>query len=507
MKTIRGHLTLWLLAGILTLVTAGGVLCYWYVESRFRIRFDEALVEKASGLASLFEGEIFGVEFELPAGTMPEFSGGDAPEYYQAWVNQRQYRSPTLGKSAELPRRDGTRTTPTLFDCTLPDGRAGRAVAFTFTVEPDEGEDENSLKLSPEALAAVKAQLGNLNRDVTLVCAKDTAEITEALVPLMWGLILAGGVLAVAVFGLVRWVVASGTRPLSVLADRIEKMEAETLSEARLAEDVPAELVPFQDGFRRFTRRIIDSMAREKRLTSNIAHELRTPVAELRTVTELARKWRDDLELRDRSLEDAYDIAVQMDRLLRTCLRMARLESGQDSVHASLVDVSSLVLDLCRQTYGYANARDLQLERDVDLGCAVRSDAELLELILGNLLDNAFHHAPEGTWVRVGVVTNEDRSVEIIVENPANDISDEDLERMNEPFWRKEESRSDWRHLGLGLAMVTSAAGAIHADLDFGVEDQRFVVRLRLPEDALRLSAVAPPPSFPAPSSPVRTRR
>lgn len=480
MRSIRRHLTLRLLAGIGVLVVAAGAGGYILVGRILTRHFDEGLVQKVSGLALLVEPEIFGVSFASRDELMPEYSRSERPEAFQVWVNDSVLlrRSKSLA-GASLPRRAGPRDEPAVFDLELPDGRPARAAGVRFHVAPESVANRADAGALREAAAHLGMGPGG---DVTIVCARDTLDLARTMRALAWGLLAAGVVLAVGTFLLVRAVVAAGCRPLTDLAARIDGLTPGQTDESMAAGPGPVELEPFRSGFLRFTRRIHESLEREKRLTGNIAHELRTPIAELRTITELARKWPEDGELRAKSLDDAYDIALQMERLLRTCLRLARLQSGLAEIRNDPVDLSRTLDDLCRQNHEFANGRALKLDRDVPPGCSVRSDQELLELILGNLLDNAFHHAPAGTSVRVRAASR-DGGVGIAIENPVEGFGEADLVRAGEPFWRKEDGPTGGRHLGLGLATVKAAARTIGADIEFHVRDGCFAASLQVPGD------------------------
>ncbi len=491
MKSIRRHLTRWLLLGIAALIIVAGTACHRLVGTLLLDRLDRALVAKARTLGALVEREVFGMEFAFSDDLMPEFSRTERPEFFQIWLDDGKElaRSRRLGNES-LPRLAGPPDRPVLHDIVLPDGRSGRAAGVRLPVAD---RDYRVVDGGEDLLREARRRLGVTESDhVTILCAAGTEDVREALAALLAGLVTAGVALLGGAALLVRIVVAAGCRPVRDMAERIERLAPETASPADLDGPCPAELAPIRSSFQACFRRLLESMARERRIVSDIAHELRTPVAELRTVTELARRWRDDRELGDKSLDEAHQIALQMDRLLRTCLRMARLESGQAAVENRPVVLDDLLSALSAQAATVAHERGLTLDPEIAPRCTIRSDPELLELILANLLDNSVRHAPEGTTVRISS-SRDNGTVEVLLSNPAPDLTAEDVSRVGEPFWRKEAARSDDRHLGLGVAMVASAARAIGADLGLAVVDGCFEARLRLraepaPEDALSRS-------------------
>src|SRR5689334_11562714 len=121
MKSIRGRLTVWLLAGMGLLLAAGGLLLDRVISARLLRELDVQLIQDAR------------VSLELADGVLPEFEPGGEPDYFQIWNGQGSplARSRSLGHLS-LPRPDTPAVEPRLADFTLPDGRPGRKVEISY---------------------------------------------------------------------------------------------------------------------------------------------------------------------------------------------------------------------------------------------------------------------------------------------------------------------------------------------------------------------------------------
>ena len=239
MKSIQRHLTIWLLAGMGVLVIACSVGCYLVIETTLTRQFDQALMDKVASLGGLLELELEGVEWQFSDRVMPEFSRPERPEYFQLWREDGTVfdRSRSLGER-DLPRRAGTPEDPQTWELALPDGRRGRAAGTRFTIEA-------GYRL--EAAPGLEHVLTQLNQDLprqahfTVVCARETRGLTDALTAVFWGVVGAGTILCLGICLFVGLVVKSGCRPLGELSRRIATLEPETLSGADFRLDCPDE--------------------------------------------------------------------------------------------------------------------------------------------------------------------------------------------------------------------------------------------------------------------------
>ena len=213
-------------------------------------------------------------------------------------------------------------------------------------------------------------------------------------------LTLALGVLGllVGIAILVKSVVGLGLEPLDELAHRLETMDAASLGEAVVIADAPAELASTIRHLNGLLARLKESFERERTFSANLAHELRTPLAELRAVTDVALKWPDDSSSMA-SLHEVRAIGLQMEKLVVNLLALARYDSRQQTVWQSEVHLGEVAAKCWSAVAAEARDQGMPWVLDIPEDLAIVTDREKLELILSNLLSNAIAHGTPGTPV------------------------------------------------------------------------------------------------------------
>lgn len=455
MRSLRSRLTLWLLAGMGLLLAAGGLLLDRVISARLLHEFDTALIAEAKSLEASTEQEDGAITLELAEGVMPEFAPGKDPDYFEIWLSQDRLlaRSPSLGSGGHLPRARRPALHPRMTDFPLPDGRPGRGVEISYhpQVEQKDGEESGraSMILAPQGSPLV-----------TLVVAQDRGDLDTFLASLhlILALVTLGLLAAIAV--LVRIVVGVGLAPLDLLAHRLETMNADSLGEAMVIPNAPAELVPTIAHLNGLLARLKESFERERTFSANLAHELRTPLAELRAITEIALKWPGDLASREASLDEIRGIGLQMEKVVVNLLALARCDGRQQVVFTSQVPLREVAVDCWCTVAAEAEEKGITFLLEIPDQLAISTDREKLELILSNLFSNAVAHGSPERPVTCSA-TASDGEFALRVANSTAELAAIDLTRIFDRFWRKDAARSDGRHAGLGLSLVSALCGLL----------------------------------------------
>lgn len=474
MRSLRGRLTVWLLAGTGLLLLAGGLLLNRVISTQLRQEFDAALITKARSLMTLTEQQDKRVWLEFADKIMPEFEAKEKPDYFQLWLVQGAVleRSRSLG-TRDLPRSGGQLDQILLRDLTLPDGRRGREAEITFNPraeeEEDRGERERDSSLASPATGGATA---------TLAVARGREDL-EAFLWLLHTILTLGvvGLLAGIAF-LVKTVVGIGLRPLDDLARRLETMDAASLDKALEVASAPVELVPVIHHLRGLLGRLDESFQRERAFSANLAHELRTPLAELRTLVDVALKWPGDSAASLDSLREARDIGFQMERVVVNLLALARCEGGQHAVRASEVSLPELATSCWAAVAPQAEERGISFKQEIPEDLTAVTDGEKLSLIVSNLFSNAVAHGSPGSLVTCSAEA-EGGELALRVSNATDSLTPEDLPWMFDRFWRKDPARSDSRHAGLGLALVSALCELLQLRKQARLEEGLFEITLK----------------------------
>ena len=453
MTSLRGRLTLWLVAGTGVLLAAGGLLLDRVISSRLHRELDISLIEEAKSLMTATVQQDGRVWLELVPGADPEFEPGKKADYFEIWRADGSVlaRSRSLG-ARDLPRWGSGTGRPRLFDFTLPDGRPGRRVEIRFLPQIEE-ENGGAADAGETILPAPPGTPA-----VTLAVAQGREELDAFLASLHLTLALFVLGLLAGMAILVKVALGRGLAPLDALARRLETLDAGSLSEPVVIAGAPAELTSTIAHLNALLARLRESFERERTFSANLAHELRTPLAELRAVTEIALKWPD--EPAADVLAEIRGIGLQMERVVVNLLALARCDGRQDAVALSEVPLRALAEGCWSAVAAEAGERGIGLALDIPADLAVVTDREKLGLILANLLANAVAHGAPGGAVTCSAAISAD-DVSIRVSNAAPELAADDLPRLFDRFWRKDAARSDGRHAGLGLSLVAALCEAL----------------------------------------------
>jgi two-component system sensor histidine kinase TctE len=285
--------------------------------------------------------------------------------------------------------------------------------------------------------------------------------------------------------GLAVWYgVGRGLAPLSTLRKEIESRSHRDLS-ALPEEQAPQEVRPLIHAMNGLLARLGSAIEAQQRFIADAAHQLRTPIAGLKTQTELALRQTQpgDVQVTLRQLQTATE---QSTRLINQLLSLARAEPGARHEHAiERLDLARLARDTTTEWVPRALARKIDLGYDSgDNPAWVVGDSFLLGELLRNLLDNAIRFTQEGGQVTVRVAGRAD-AVVLSVEDNGPGIPDPERERVFERFYRVL-GTGVAEGCGLGLAIVREIALSHHADvaLATGAGGQGTVLRVTFPPAA-----------------------
>ncbi|HYA46021.1 MAG TPA: sensor histidine kinase N-terminal domain-containing protein [Burkholderiales bacterium] len=286
----------------------------------------------------------------------------------------------------------------------------------------------------------------------------ETAEKRIALATAMIGgqlsiqFLLVPAALVLVWFGL-----SKGIVPLNELTARVRGRKPQDLSPLDPL-DAPEEVRAFVYSINDLIARLAQSLQGQQRFVADAAHQLRTPIAGLKTQAELALRQRDraGLELTMRQIAAGADRAS---RLINQLLALAQADSDTPPLMEPL-DLNALALEATREWVPRA------MEKRLDLGfepaearCEIQGNGVLLRELLNNVIDNAVRFTNSGGTITVRVLGREQALLEI--EDSGVGISPAERELVFERFYRVLGSGSEGT--GLGLAIVKAIADAHHA--------------------------------------------
>ncbi|MDR2871644.1 MAG: HAMP domain-containing histidine kinase [Xanthomonadaceae bacterium] len=243
-----------------------------------------------------------------------------------------------------------------------------------------------------------------------------------------------------------------------------------------IGEGLPQELMPFAEAFNTGTQRLYTAVERERSFSRDIAHELRTPLSEIRTSAESALRGT-DIDHAHKGLTAAIAATERMQRAIDTLLSLARYESKQDQPAIDPLDLIPLLQATVQTVKQAAAAKNIVVHVAFPDTAWTRSDIGILERILSNLLQNAVEYAPEQTSMNC-TLTRRGNAFWLHIDNQSTELTPEDIPRLGTRFWRKADQGGTAQHAGLGLALSFGLARALGLCLQFRLTDNRLQAEL-----------------------------
>jgi two-component system, OmpR family, heavy metal sensor histidine kinase CusS len=269
-----------------------------------------------------------------------------------------------------------------------------------------------------------------------------------------WAVLFAASVL----FPLVGYRVARhGIRPVEEIASTARRITSTNLRERIASEGYPSELASLAGTFNAMLDRLEESFERISRFSADIAHDLRTPVNNIRGEAEVAlARARTVDEYRD-VLESSLEEAVRLSDLIGDLLFLARAESPLNELHREEVNIGELLATVRDYYEGSAIDAGISLVANDGAGLLdIELDRSLILRAVSNLVSNAITHTLPGGTVTLAASIDE-ASIRIEVADTGSGIPVEALPRVFDRFFRVDPSRSkNSGGTGLGLAIVQS---------------------------------------------------
>jgi two-component system, OmpR family, heavy metal sensor histidine kinase CusS len=444
--SIRQRLTLWYGAVLLVILIGFSAAVYLLMQRHLLTLNDSALqeeldeltdevrrVETPSNLADVLRLRFPGHEgYELEVGTV---------------AGQSLFRSVGIG-SKGLPRplvlRSGV-DGPTYESVTLDDRSPVRLASRV--VESPYGPllIQAAVTLAPNVralreLAAVFLTIG----PVALICA------------------LGGGY----------WLARKALAPVDRMAATAAEITATRLDRRLTEPDANDELGYLARTFNAMIARLQRSFEEVRRFTADAAHELRTPLAAMRTEAEVALRSPRSADRDTRVLENLLEEIERLTRLVSHLLFLCREDTGVDVIDFQPVQLDAVVRDVGDHMTVAAREKGVDLVVDLRHACEVKGEADRLRQLFFNLLDNAIKYTPPGGKVTVDGDSSNGQAI-VTVSDTGIGIPAEHLPHVFDRFYRVDSSRSpETDGTGLGLAICRSIAeshsGHLEIDSTFG---------------------------------------
>jgi two-component system heavy metal sensor histidine kinase CusS len=350
----------------------------------------------------------------------------------------------------------------------------GEAAPFTTLDWRGDGEQLRGAAMAIDA----PEFLGNGEQPLRLLLATDTHHHTHFMDHLRESLLIYLLVAALASGLLAWWAARRGLAPLRDMRERARRVTAHQLDERMPEDSVPVEMAELAHDLNTMLARLQSDFQRLSEFSSDLAHELRTPISNLLTQTQVTlAQQRDASTYRDTLASNAEEFQ-RLGRMVSDMLLLAKTEHGLALPHREPIALRPQVQALFDFYDVVADERGIALVLEGD--ATASGDKLMLRRAISNLLSNAIRHATAQS--RVVVRLNQVRGeATLCVENAGQAIASEHLPRLFDRFYRVDKSRlhlpSDGTGLGLAIIHAIMEAHGGSVSVDSSAEKTRFCLR------------------------------
>jgi two-component system, OmpR family, heavy metal sensor histidine kinase CusS len=309
-----------------------------------------------------------------------------------------------------------------------------------------------SYRRGPKLFSLVTVNEESASQPYTLQVAQDRSsdELVERNFAVLFITVLCGSVLASAFIAVI--VTKRGLRPLREMTQSVARIGPTHLKERVSAANWPRELQPLAVAFDHMLKRLDDSFTRLSQFSADLAHELRTPIANMIGEAQVAlTRDRAAAEYRE-TIESTVGECERLSRIVDNLLFVARVDAAREPIARKRFDARAAVEKIA------AFYQTVAEDHHVTITCSgegdIYADPDLFERVLGNLLDNALRFTPENGSIQIAL-SERDSDFEVAVSDTGRGINPEHLPRVFDRFYRADSSRGS-DGAGLGLALVKS---------------------------------------------------
>ena len=447
-RSLNARLLLAILASMLVALAVGGTIIHELFKKRLFNDLESSLRTDLSFHILICEQEAGRIQLDMTPKELQRLMDPENPVFAQyRFVRGARpyYYSPNLGEN-DLPAV-GLGSAELVYEkIDLFNGIPARAVGVEFY--PTNKDNKPDIRMH-------------------VVIAKELTSVFDSLRQLRTVMYQVAVGLTVLLLVSIAIFLRKNLQPLKQLSDQIEARPVTGAPTHFELEGAPSELDPVVERLNTLMDRVEGAFERERHFTANAAHELRNPLAGMRSQIELVLGAERSAERYREALESIYDIQQGMERVVENLLILARLESGEQKVEHEIVPLTEVLRRGWRKVYDAAEQKELRVSWEIQKDLpALMTARNLVSIIIRNLLDNAVDYSPHGGAVKISA--HYDRlvsSASIRVANENTILSEDDCEQMFELFWRGNEEDGSHRHAGLGLGLCRRIVRILEGEL------------------------------------------
>lgn len=467
-RSLKFRLLLSFLVCMTVILAGGGVAIYKAIELHLEEEHDNLLrerlffYEKTLEITSLHKVPTPSLRLSDPEWEHMDTPGN--PDLVMGWVvatgSSAIPRTPSLREAnVDLPRIPVTGNEISYADWTTWDGRPAR--------------------LCSRVSIPMKAITSMPDVPVQVVVGRDLVTLNTTLHDVRWFLVKTGAGVMLAVLLASAVLIRRGVKPLVTLAQQIEQRPfVSDAGEPFSLPGAPLELLPVVGRLNTLMDRVGEAIEHERQFANNAAHELRNPLAAIRSTIEVTLNRTRSPEEYETALDSVWQSQQGMQRIVDHLLLLARLDSGHRHTEFVLepVALTKVLKKAWRNCFDAAHEKKLKVTWHVEEPpVEPRLAASLVEIVVSNMLDNAVNYTPAGGSIAIHASASAGQCV-VRVENTNPGLTAAQMEESFSPFWRADPNASGHRgNAGIGLALCRRIAATLGGQINGRITESGLV--------------------------------
>lgn len=252
------------------------------------------------------------------------------------------------------------------------------------------------------------------------------------------------------------WIgVRKNLKPVVRLSHAVDRRHSDDLVPI-IAADIPQEILPLVQALNRLFARISDSFRREREFTDYAAHELQTPLAAMKTQTQVLMKKASQMPECREGLNNLHDTIDRAAHLVEQLLLLARVQN--ENRNLEVMDISECLRDVIDYSSRLAQSQNKTIMMNIPDNIRIKGNPDSLSILIRNILDNALKYTPYGGSIDITLSPD----AVLTIKDTGPGLSDEDKTRVFGRFVRADKTGQTGSGLGLSIAQsIADAHGAI----------------------------------------------
>jgi heavy metal sensor kinase len=433
LHSIKAKIITFYMAVSFLILSVLGVLLYFSLSKIVYNAVDSSLLSRAEALATLVSSDNSETEFEFSDEIMWEYNSPKSKSFFQI----RRFDGFTLEKSISLKDSElpfSWKETQTDFKTILLNGTPARLVNFHFS-----DEIENTAKTRGHGLVIQCAE--NIQNHINLL---NRYRLVLSLSILSIMIISASGGFLIA---------KKALKPVKDISETIDRISESNLSERISVKNIPDELKDLASSFNRTFDSLERSFNRQRQFAADASHELRTPLSVIMSQGEITLRKERSAEEYINALSSIMKSAGMMSQIVQKLLTLARLSTNKFELKMENINLRDIIYESVRLLIPISEQKGIDINISPGEQYVIYGDREALLELFVNIIDNAIQYNVSNGKIDISLRKENDFII-IGIKDTGIGISEDDLDRVFDRFYRVNKSRSkEIGGIGLGLSI------------------------------------------------------